>query len=186
MVIADLPSPTTYVSAEFVGPDISDPDYWSLQIGLNHLRSNLFEEIRTKRNLSYAPQSYLTSSLGKTAGVLSVSSTLPDSAYPIMMDELEKMRSGNFEAADLEASKQVFITGYYMGRMSSSAKARAIFGAERHAGDWRKAFAFDEINAVTKASVERAFRKYAHTLMIGIAGPKAKITEAKYRTRGKM
>ena len=186
LVIADKETPTTYVAAEFVGPAMTDADYWPMQIGMSHLRSNLFEEIRTKRNLSYAPQSYLTQSYGQTAGVMSVSSTLPDSAFPIMLDELDKMRRGSFDAADLEASKQVYITAYYMGRTTTAGKARAIFSAERNAGDWRKAFAFDAINSVTKAAVERAFRKYANTLMIGIAGPKAKITESKFRPRGKM
>ncbi|MEO5931658.1 MAG: pitrilysin family protein, partial [Candidatus Kapaibacterium sp.] len=178
--IVDRKIPTTYVSGVFPGPRANDPDYWPLQIGMSHLGNIMFEEIRTKRNLSYAPQAYLTATLGATRGVVAVNSVSPDSASVIMLAELEKMRRGDFSEKDLEKSKQVFITRYYMGQMTNSSLANSLYGTQRNAGDWRRTYSIDAINAVNKASVQKAMAKYARNLQIGIVGEKGKINTPKY------
>lgn len=181
VLVSDRPgSPTTYVSAGFAGPSITSSDYWSLAIGLAHLRNVLFEEIRTKRNLSYAPGSYLTSSLGIGMGYMSVSSVYPDSAIEVMSRELEKMRRGEFSEEDLNDSRQVYITGYFMRQMTNGSVAEALLNAHRNTGDWKTAFSYDAIQQVNKASVQAAFQKYARNLQVGIVGPKSVVTEKKY------
>jgi zinc protease len=180
--VVDMPkSPTTYVTASFVGPPASGDDYWPLVIGMNHLRSRLFEEIRTKRNLSYAPQSYLTSSLGQGVGMMSVSTVLPDSAVPIMLAEFDRMRRGEFEEKDLEDSKQVFITNFYLARMTNEDKANALYSAERNTGQWERAFGLDLIEGVTKEDVVRVFNAYPRAMQFGIVGPASKVTRDRYR-----
>lgn len=173
-------SPTTYVYGSFAGPPASDADFWPLQIGLRHLRGILFEEVRTKRNLSYAPGSGLSSTLGQSHGSISVSSVLPDSAITVMLHELEKMRTGQIDEEELNNSKQVFLTSYYMRQMTNSGIANAIYSAQRNAGDWRHAFSLDAIAQVNKASVQRAFNKYAKNLQFGIVGNRSKVTTDKY------
>ncbi|MBS1911934.1 MAG: insulinase family protein [Bacteroidetes bacterium] len=178
--LVDRPSPTTYVISSFAGPRATEQDYWPLQVGLSHLRNVLFEELRTKRNLTYAPSAQLSSTLGQSRGSVSVSSTLPDSCIPIMYNELRKMKQGNFDESDLNDSKQVFITAYYMRQMTNDGTANAIYAAERNAGDWHLAYSFDAINAVNKAAVKAAFAKYAKNLQVGIVGKKSGVTEPKY------
>lgn len=173
-------SPTTYVYGSFAGPQASDPDFWPLQVGLLHLRGILFEEVRTKRNLSYAPGSSLSSTLGHSHGRISVSSILPDSAITVMLHELEKMRSGQIDEEELNNSKQVFLTSYYMRQMTNSSIANAIYSAQRNAGDWRHAFSLDAIAQVNKANVQRAFNKYAKNLQFGVVGNRSKVTPDKY------
>ncbi|HVZ40696.1 MAG TPA: insulinase family protein [Candidatus Kapabacteria bacterium] len=178
--LVDRQSPTTYVISSFAGPRITEQDYWPLQVGLSHLRNVLFEELRTKRNLTYAPGAQLSSTLGQSRGSVSVSSTLPDSCIPIMYNELRRMKQGNFDESDLNDSKQVFITAYYMRQMTNDGTANAIYAAERNAGDWHLAYSFDAINAVNKAAVKAAFAKYAKNLQVGIVGKKSGVTEPKY------
>jgi zinc protease len=180
--VVDLPkSPTTYVTATFTGPMASSDDYWPLVVGMNMLRARLFEEVRTKRNLSYAPQSYLTSTLGQGVGIMSVSAVLPDSAVPIMLAEFDKMRRGDFGDSELEDSKQVFITNYYMARMTNDDRAGALYSAERNAGRWERAFSLDLIEGVTKNDVVRVFNAYPHAMQFGVVGPAAKLTRDRYR-----
>lgn len=181
VLVSDRPgSPTTYVSAGFAGPAITSPDYWPLAIGLAHLRNVLFEEVRTKRNLSYAPGSYLRSDLGIGMGYMSVSAVYPDSAIEIMNRELEKMRRGEFTEEDLNDSRQVYTTGYFMRQMTNGGVAEALLNAQQNSGDWKTAFSYDAIQRVTKASVQAAFQKYARNLQVGIVGPKSAVTEKKY------
>lgn len=181
VLVRDRPgSPTTYVSAGFVGPAITSPDYWPLAIGLAHLRNVLFEEVRTKRNLSYAPGSGLRSELGIGMGYMSVSAVYPDSAIEIMNRELEKMRRGEFTEEDLNDSRQVYITGYFMRQMTNGGVAEALLAAQQNSGNWKTAFSYDAIQQVNKASVQAAFQNYARNLQVGIVGPKSAVTEKKY------
>lgn len=180
--IVDLPSsPTTYVTANFVGPYASSDDYWPLVVGMAQLRSRLFEEVRTKRNLSYAPQSWLGSTLGHGVGGMAVSAVLPDSAVPVMLAEFDRMRRGEFTDKELEEAKQVFITNYYMARTTNEDKATALYNAERNAGQWERAFALELIEAVGKADVVRVFNKYPRAMQFGIVGPASKVTRDRYR-----
>jgi zinc protease len=178
--LIDRPSPTTYVQGSFAGPRADDPMFWPMQVGLSHLRNILFEELRTKRNLTYAPGANLASTIGYSRGVISVSSTLPDSSIVIMYRELAKMRRGEIDEKELNNSKQVFTTVYLMRQMTNDGMAQALYGAERNAGDWRRAFSFDEIAAVNKESVRRAFAKYARNLQVGVVGKRDQVTQEKY------
>jgi|GEM_PF-1028703 len=180
VVTVDRPGPTTYVRGAFAGPRADDADYWPLAVGLSHLRNILFEEVRTKRNLSYAPGSSLTSTLGDSRGVISVSSTLPDSAIVIMLHELEKMRNGEIDEQELNNSKQVYTTAFYMRQTTNGGLANALYSAQHNAGNWKQAFSQDDIAAVNRAGVQRAFEKYARNLQFGIVGNQAKVTRDRY------
>jgi zinc protease len=178
--VVDRPVVTTYIYGAFPGPRANDGDYWPLYVGLSHLGSVVFEEVRTKRNLSYAPSARLSSSLGQGVGMIGVSTTFPDSSIAIMYRELEKMKTGDFTKEDLDASKQVFLTGYFMNQMTNGDRANSLYNAERNAGDWQRAYSYDAINSVSKGDVEKAFRKYARNLQVGIVGKKAGLTESKF------
>jgi len=180
VVVVDRKSPTTYVYGRFSGPRMTSEDYWPLQVGLSHLRNVLFEEIRTKRNLSYAPGAWLGGLYGSTYGNISVSSTRPDSAIKVMFDELRTMRSREVDATRLAGSRSVYTTVYYLRQMTNGGVAQSIYTAWRNTGNWRAAFAIDEITRVQPSDVLRAFAKYARNLQVGVAGPAAGVTPQRY------
>jgi predicted Zn-dependent peptidase len=171
---------TTYIYGGFPGPKADEADFWPLRIGMSYLRSTLWEEIRTKRNLSYAPAAYLSTTQGQGIGMISVSTTLPDSSIAVMYRELEKVKRGEIDEKELENTKEVFLTTYYMGQMTNDSRARALYGAQRNAGDWKSAYILDDVTQVTKAQVEKAFRKYAHNLQVGVVGKEQNVTRQKY------
>lgn len=182
MTIVDMPEkPTTYVYADFAGPSWTDADSWPLTVGMSYLREKLFEEIRTKRNLSYAPFAYAAGAHGYSVGVLGVSTVWPDSSITIMLREMQKMKDGDFAEDDLEKSKQVYITNYYFREMTNAGKANSLYFNERYAGDWRRAFSYDAIQAVNKEAVQKAFKKYAKNLQVGIVGKEGAVTPARYQ-----
>lgn len=180
VVVVNRKSPTTYVYGRFAGPPSATEDYWPLQVGLSHLRNVLFEEIRTKRNLSYAPGAWLGSTLGASYGSISVSSTRPDSSVGIMLKELKRMKTEEVDAKRLEGSRAVFITVYYQRQMTNGGVANNIYSSWRNTGSWQSAFALDRIEEVTPADVKRVFEKYARNLQFGIAGPATDVTPRRY------
>ena len=172
--------PTNYIYAMFRGPSIDDDERWPLIIGMSYLRDILFREIRTKRNLSYAPFSYMSQSYGHGVGVLGVSTIDPDSAIGVMYHELENMKEGRFKERELENAKQVYTTRYYMREMTNAAKASRLYYNERYTGDWRRAFAYDDIQSVSKEDVAEAFEEYAEDLQVGIVGNPEQVSRERF------
>src|SRR6185436_4002554 len=90
LVARDLP--TVYVSGFFSAPNPKSDDYAATLVGMNILSDRLFEEVRTKRNLSYAAFAGLRRSAAAT-GQLYVSTPDPNAAVRVIRDEVEKMRT---------------------------------------------------------------------------------------------
>ena len=185
VVVNRQPLPTTYVYGMFTGPENGDEASWPLVIGMSYLRTVLFEEIRTKRNLSYAPFAFTSSSYGLGTGVVGVSSVHPDSSAAIILHEIEQMKQGEFTDAELESAKQVYITRFYMGEMTNGAKANRLYYNERYAGDWSRAFAYDDIRSVNRDDVQDAFEEYAKNIQFGVVGDGAQVKEGTYVGRNR-
>ncbi len=182
MSIVNMPDkPTNYIFAGFAGPSANDPEYWPMAVGLSYLRNVLFREIRTKRNLSYAPFAFQSSGYGKGMGVLGVSTIWPDSSMNIMLSEMQNMKDGNFDAEEIEKAKQVYTTNYYFREMTNAGKASTIYNAERYNGNWRAAFSYEDIQAVNKESVQNAFQKFSKNLQVGVVGNEDQVTKDRFR-----
>jgi len=180
MEMIDKQIPTTYVQCNFVGPSAKDKDAWALRVGSSFFRDVLFREVRTKRNLSYAPGASASSSMGYLVGSMSVSSTNPDSAIAVMRRELENLKTGNFSEKELNDAKSVYTTMYYMQQMTNSSLANGLYSSQRTMNDWRYNFSFDAINAVTKSDVQKVYAKYATNFQVGIVGKLKDVTKEKY------
>ena len=178
--MVDKPLPTTYIQCMFVGPDITDKDAWALRVGSNYFREVLFREVRTKRNLSYAPGAGVQIALGKLIGTMSVSTINPDSSISVMKTELNNLKNGNFDETEFSYSKNVYSTSFFMSQMTNSSVANTIYSAQRSFGDWKYAFSFNLINSVTKADVVRAYSKYANNFQVGIVGKTQIISKEKF------
>ena len=70
---------------------------------------------------------------------------------------------------------------YYFREMTNAGKANSLYYNERYAGDWRRAFSYDAIQSVDKESVQRAFRKYAKNLQVGIVGKQSAVTPVRFQ-----
>src|SRR6266567_1951118 len=53
--------PTNYIQGIFGAPSITSPDIYPMRVAASLLRDRVFEEVRVKRNLSYAPDAFLRS-----------------------------------------------------------------------------------------------------------------------------
>jgi zinc protease len=68
-----------YYSAAFNAPPVNSPNYLAYRMGLSALGGTLFNELRTKLNLSYDPAAYAVPSQ-MSYGVLRVSTNSPKEA----------------------------------------------------------------------------------------------------------
>jgi zinc protease len=111
--------PTTYFVAKFSAPTIGSKDWWAERTLFQVLDKRLFDEVRTKRNLSYAPGGYVTGTRGNMFGVITLQSVLPDSAASVVMNEIHKLQTEPIPTQELENAKAARITTFFYVRGTS-------------------------------------------------------------------
>ncbi len=102
--------PTNYIRSEFAGPGWSDPDFLPVIVGMNVLRDRVFDEVRTKRNLSYAPSAFFRRHSSATYGALEVTAVDPNTTMKVMFDEAHRLATELVPPKELEGSKSVFLS----------------------------------------------------------------------------
>jgi predicted Zn-dependent peptidase len=99
---------TDYVKGTFAAPRLGDADYYAMRTAITLLQTQVYQEVRVKRNLSYAPDAELYGNASNT-GAISVSSVNPNEAVKVMLGEIKKLRE---QPVDEEALAQM--AGFFL------------------------------------------------------------------------
>jgi zinc protease len=162
--------PTNYILGYFTAPSMSHDDYAALVLATRHLRSRLFEEIRTRRNLTYAVSSGL-GNRSTNVGFLYVTAVDPAATMPVMFAEVERLKNEPLTEQELQEVRNVFLTSHYMGLETNSSVAGQIAQAELIGGDWSLMYRFlDAVNAVTAEDIQRVAQTYLRNTQFGVVG----------------
>jgi predicted Zn-dependent peptidase len=97
----------------------------------------LFKEVRTKRNLSYAPAPAMRVYQGGAVGMVSVSAVDPTTTYKVMLDELRRMQTTPLTPEALAGAKATYLTGLVNDSEATDGQANLLAIGELYAGDWR-------------------------------------------------
>ncbi|MGE3466488.1 MAG: M16 family metallopeptidase [Pyrinomonadaceae bacterium] len=161
---------TDYVRGTFAAPSIGDPDYYAMRTAIAILQSNVFQEVRVKRNLSYAPDADM-SSLAANKAEISVSSVDPNQSVRVMLDEIAKLRQGTTDEDELGRMAGFFLTTYYLKQETNAAQVAELAQYELIGGGWRNSLLFlDRIRKVTPADVKAVANKYMKNLRFAVVG----------------
>lgn len=162
--VEERPIATNYIIGLMGAPSSRDSAYRAFQLGIRILYDRLFIELRTKRNLSYAPGASLNANL-LAYSTLSVSTTDPATSVSVMKEELNKIRTAGFSDKEVREMKSTFLTTFYMRQESNASQAQALGGAEILFGNWRKAETFtQDINKVSATEINTAFKQHINTV----------------------
>ncbi len=162
--------PTNYIQGVFAAPSMASADLYPMRVATSILQNRLFLEIRTRRNLSYAPDAFLWSQ-GANLGGISVTSTDANQSVMIMLNEMARLRNERISPEDLKGTIQHYLTRYYLGEETNAAQAGELAQAELIGGGWRNATLFmDKMSAVTAADVQRVAQKYMHNIRFVVLG----------------
>ena len=177
LLAEDRPLATNYITGSMNAPAVSSSDYLPYRLAISALSNRLFREIRTKRNLSYAPYAHSVNRL-MPYSVMYVSTTDPKAAVAVMIDELQDLRENGFTEDELESGKSGFITNNYMKEESTGAITAALGSAEV-LGDWRIADETAErITRVSLAEMNSVLKKYVKSIRWSYLGDKKLADEA--------
>jgi len=150
---------TNYITAAFNAPPVNSPNYLAYRMGLSALGGTLFNELRTKLNLSYDPAAYAVPSQ-MSYGVLRVSTNSPKEAVEAAVKTVSRFKTLGISEDGLKYLKSSFITSNYIKQQGSGAITANLGSAEINGG-WENAEKMPElINAVTTDQINAMIIKY--------------------------
>ncbi|HEX8737037.1 MAG TPA: pitrilysin family protein, partial [Pyrinomonadaceae bacterium] len=166
--------PTNYIQGVFDAPSVASPDFYAMRVATTLLRDRVFEEVRVKRNLSYAPSADMNA-LGVSTGNIYVTAVDANQAISVMLNEIKNLKNEQVDEREISGVTGQFLTTYYVGQETNAAQAGELAKYELIGGGWRNAFGFlDKVKQVTPADVQRVSQKYMKNLRFIVLGdPKA-------------
>jgi zinc protease len=171
--------PTNYVQGYWVGPRADSRDYHAMRIAMAALGGRLFNEVRVKRNLTYAVNAPFVDRAVTAAG-LYVTTTEPDSVLGIMRREVDAMKRGLIDPEGLRLLVQQFITEFFLDNETNSDQATFLARSQLYRGDYRLASRFvDELRKVTPMDIQRVSRQYLSGITMAYIGDPRRISRAR-------
>lgn len=168
--------PTNYIVSTFLAPGWGDPDFPSAMAAMTVLGWREWIEVRTKRNLSYAPSASLSANTAVARGTLYVTAVDPDATMRVMFEQARKLRAETVPIRELEGDTSFFLTGFLMSSENTDGQAAQLSRAEILGGDWHLARTLPErMRAVTPQDVEAFAKKYIANLQTVVLGDPEKI-----------
>lgn len=162
--------PTNYIMGKFTAPSPEHEDYAALKVAMSYLSDRLFEEVRTKRNLSYAVSAGVTSRRSST-GYLYVSAKQPEETLQVMFDEVDKLKSEKLSEKELQRTRNVFITSHFKGLETNSNLASSLAQSALIEGDWRRHATFlERVKSVTPDQIHAVANEYMNKYRFALVG----------------
>ena len=162
--------PTNYIQGMFTAPPLTSPDIYPMRVASSLLRDRVFEEVRVKRNLSYAPDAFLRGQSANTGG-LYVTAVDANQAVRVMLNEIARLQREPIGPDDISAVIAQFLTTYYIGQETNAAQAAELAQYELIGGGWRNSLQFlEKLRAVTPADVQRVSQKYMRNIRFVVLG----------------
>ncbi|MBC7796623.1 MAG: insulinase family protein [Pyrinomonadaceae bacterium] len=162
--------PTNYIQGVFSAPSPANADYYAMQVATAILRDRVFEEVRVKRNLSYAPNAFLNST-GENLGGIYVTAVDANQAVSVMLNEINTLQTAKVDADDIEGVVGQYLTTFYLGQETNAAQVLELAQYELIGGGWQNSQTYlDKVRAVTPDDIRRVAQKYMRNIRFVVLG----------------
>jgi len=162
--------PTNYIQGLFTAPSLTSPDIYAMRIASSMLRDRVFEEVRVKRNLSYAPDAFLRTQAANVGG-LYVTAVDANQSIRVMLSEIARLQNEPVGGDDIQGVVAQYLTNYYLGQETNAAQAGELAQYELIGGNWRNSVdVLEKLMAVTPADVQRVSQKYMRNIRFVVLG----------------
>jgi len=169
--------PTNYIGGYFAAPSLRDKDYFAMRTAVAILNERIFEEVRTKRNLSYAPSAELED-LFANYGKLYVTTVSPDTTIKVMLQEVRRVQNRLLHAGALGGRINLANTSYYLENETNLAQATFLGRFELSGAGWKASAKFVKNRLkVTPEQIMEAALRYMNNIQFVVIGDPASIDE---------
>jgi zinc protease len=175
--------PTNYIQGLFTAPGLTSPDIYAMRVASSILRDRVFEEVRIKRNLSYAPDAFLRSQAANIGGIY-VTAVDANQSVRLMLNEIARLQHELVDADDIKGVVAQYLTTYYMGQETNASQAAELAQYELIGGGWRNSIEFfEKLNAVTPADIQRVAQKYMRNIRFVVIGDPKSVDTAVFTSQ---
>lgn len=175
VVVSTRQLPTNYIAGVFRAPNPGDPDYAAMRVALYILNNRLFEEVRTKRNLTYAVSAGMAMR-GANYGRLYVTAVQPDTTLRVIMTESRRLQQEPVTAKQLAENVSVLATSYWTGQLTNMGQAAQLGTFELLGRGWEDAVEFvNALRKVTPQDVQRVAQRYLREGRFVVVGDPTKL-----------
>jgi zinc protease len=176
LVTVERQLPTNYITGYYHAPSLSDPDYAAFRAATDMLGDRLFEEVRTKRNMTYAVAAGLETRRANRGRVY-VTAVDPDTTMKVIFSTVRELQSGALDPARVAENASVSLTAYLMGQETNMGQAAALGLWEMSGGGWQNYNRFlDSYKKVNAADIQRVAKKYMQRARFAVIGDPKKVT----------
>ena len=176
--------PTNYIKGVFSAPSLNDPDYYAMRVAMTILQSRVYQEVRTKRNLSYAPNAEMDEKAANTANIY-VTANDANQSISLMLKEIEGLKKTEVAEEDFSGVPGFFLTTYYTAQETNAAQVAELARYELIGGGWRNSLVFlDKIKQVTAKDIKAVSNKYMKNIRFVVIGSPAAINRGIFLSGG--
>lgn len=170
--------PTNYIQGVFSAPALTSPDYYPMRVAMTILQELVYQEVRVKRNLSYAPSADMNTFATNTANIY-VTAVDANQAVSVMLDQINDLRTDLIQNDRISGMAGQFLTNYYLHQETNAAQAGELARYELLGGGWRNSFEFlNKIREVKPEDVRTVSNKYMKNLRFVVIGNPTAISKA--------
>ena len=172
--------PTNYITGYYPAPQTGTDESYAMSLAESILQFRLFEEVRTKRSLSYAPVSGL-GGLFTNYGMIYVTAVQPETTVTVMLNEVKKLQSEPVSEKILNDQRNQYLTRYYLRTETNGSQADLLARYELSGAGYLKAEKYlESIRNVTPEAIQKVCQKYMHNLQFVLLGNPAELKLAPF------
>ena len=172
--------PTNYVKGVFSAPSLGSPDYYAMRVAMSILQTLVYQEVRGKLQLSYAPDADMGSFAANT-GNISVSTTDPNRAVSAMVDQIKFLQDRQLNPAVIDEIASFFLTRHYIRQETSTAQVAELAKYELIGGGWRSSFQFlNGVRSVKPEDIRTVANKYMKNIRYVYIGDPAAVNRSNF------
>ncbi len=165
------PLPTNYILASFAGPTWASVDFAAARLGVSVLSEREFLEVRSRRNLSYAPEVRLNMSRPQSFGGLYLSAVEPSVALPVMQTVVEELAKTPLPEDELKGDRAALLVEFFLTEETTDGAAQRLVEATVLGGDWHLVRTLPErVRHTTAQDVQAFVQKYVHHYQVAVVG----------------
>jgi zinc protease len=172
------PLATNYILGRYPGPRAGSEDYYALRIATAVLSGQLFGEIRSRRNLTYAVDAPFLDR-GMSGGGLYVTTSQPGLTVDLMRQQLAAVRTSAVDEGALGRLIQQFLTQYFLDNETNTEQADFLAKSYLFENDYRAVGKFEQqLRAVTPDDIQRVARRWIRDVQWTYVGDVSKLPKA--------
>lgn len=177
VVLVQRQLPTNYITGFYAAPSLSDPDYAAFRAATDMLGDRLFQEVRTKRNMTYAVAAGLETRAANR-GRLYVTAIDPDTTVKVIFTTVKQLQQGPIPPADVAENLNASLTAYLMGQETNMGQAAALGLWELSGGGYQNYARFiASYRRVTAGDIQRVAKRYMQHARFVVIGDPNKVTK---------